>query len=172
MSFTAWLKAQYDEKGPVLWLAFLLEVIGAVILMILMLITCVDVVGRYFFNLPIPGAIELTQFALAILVFTAMPVVTWRGGHIVVDLLDRVLSPAVLKLLAFISTLVIATSFYFLGKRIFELAARSIRRGETTEFLNIPSGYLVQYIAVMSWATAAVMITYGLYRVLRQDKAN
>ncbi|EXJ12557.1 hypothetical protein [Nitrincola nitratireducens] len=50
MSFVAWLKAHYDEKGPIRWLAFLLELIAAVMLMVLMLITCVDVVGRYVFN--------------------------------------------------------------------------------------------------------------------------
>ncbi len=172
MSFTAWLKAQYDEKGPVRWLAFLLELIGALMLMILMLITCVDVVGRYLFNFPIPGAIELTQFTLAILVFGVMPVVTWRGGHVVVDLLDNILSPMILKTLAIFSTLVISVSFYFIGNRIYALAERSIRRGETTEFLNIPSGYLVQYIAVMSWITALGMITYGLYRLIWQDKSN
>lgn len=172
MSFTAWLKAQYDEKGPARWLAFLLELIAAVMLMALMLVTCIDVIGRYAFNNPIPGAIELTQMSMAILVFAVMPVVTWRGGHIVVDLLDSYLSPIVLKTLALLSALVVSISFYFVGMRIFELGARSIRRGEVTEFLGIPSGYLVQYIAIMSWVTAAGMITYGVYRILFQDKSN
>lgn len=172
MSFTAWLKAQYDEKGPVRWLAFLLELIAAIMLMALMLVTCIDVIGRYVFNNPIPGAIELTQISMAILVFAVMPVVTWRGGHIVVDLLDSYLSPIVLKTLALLSALVVSISFYFVGMRIFELGTRSIRRGEVTEFLGIPSGYLVQYIAIMSWVTAAGIITYGVYRILFQDKSN
>ncbi len=172
MSFTAWLKTQYDEKGPARWLAFLLELIAAVMLMALMLVTCIDVVGRYVFNNPIPGAIELTQISMAILVFAVMPVVTWRGGHIVVDLLDSYLNPLVLKVLALLSAIIISISFYFIGMRIFELGARSIRRGEVTEFLGIPSGYLVQYIAIMSWVTAAGMITYGVYRILFQDKSN
>lgn len=172
MSFTAWLKAQYDEKGPARWLAFLLELIAAVMLMALMLVTCIDVIGRYVFNNPVPGAIELTQMSMAILVFAVMPVVTWRGGHIVVDLLDSYLNPLVLKALSLFAALTISVSFYFLGKRIFELGARSIRRGEVTEFLGISSGYLVQYIAIMSWITAAGMITYGVYRILFQDKSN
>ncbi|WP_114417171.1 TRAP transporter small permease [Marinospirillum perlucidum] len=169
MSFVAWLKAHYDEKGPARWLAFLLELIAAVMLMGLMLLTCIDVAGRYLFNNPVPGAIELTQIGLAIMVFAAMPVVTWRGGHIVVDLLDRYLPTGLVKFLSLVAALVMSVSFYFLGTRIYELGERSIRRGEVTEFLGISSGYVVQYIALMSWATAAGMITYGIYRILFQD---
>lgn len=170
MSFTAWLKTQYDEKGPVKWLAFLLELFAGVMLMILMLITCVDVVGRYVFNYPLPGAIELTQFGMAMLVFAIMPVITWRGGHIVVDLLDRYLSNLVLKVLGLISAVVIAVSFYYIGVRIYQLGSRSIRRGEVTEFLGISTGYLELYIAVMCWFTAIGVITYGVYRILQANK--
>lgn len=170
MSFTAWLKAQYDEKGPVKWLAFLLEAFAGVMLMALMLITCVDVVGRYVFNNPIPGAIELTQFGMAMLVFAIMPVVTWRGGHIVVDLLDRYLSSKVLKALGLLSVVTIAVSFYFIGVRIYQLGSRSIRRGEVTEFLGISTGYLELYIAIMCWFTAIGIITYGTYRIIKANK--
>jgi TRAP-type C4-dicarboxylate transport system permease small subunit len=131
-----------------------------------MLTTCLDVAGRYLFNSPLPGATELTRLGLALMVFAAMPVITYRGGHIVVDLLDHVLGPMVLKILGLISALLISSSMYFLGVRIFELGERSIRRGVVTEFLGLPSGYIAEYIAIMSWLTAAAMITLGVYRVL------
>jgi|AntRauTorcE11897_2_1112592.scaffolds.fasta_scaffold02133_6 TRAP-type C4-dicarboxylate transport system permease small subunit len=171
MSFVTWLKGHYDEKGPARWLAFLLELLAVVMLMALMLLTCVDVAGRYLFNNPVPGAIELTRQGLAIMVFAAMPVVTWRGGHVVVDLLDRFLPSGLLKGLSLLAALVISIAFYFLGSRIYELGERSIMRGEVTEFLGIPSGYIVLYIAVMSWITALGMLTYGIYRIFFQDQA-
>ncbi|GAA0791845.1 TRAP transporter small permease [Marinobacterium sediminicola] len=171
MSFAAWLKAHYDEKGPARWLAFFLEVVSALVLFSLMALTCVDVIGRYLFNSPLHGGTELTEIGLAVMVFAAMPVVTWRGGHIVVDLLDRFLGSRVVKVLALLAALVMSSSLYFLALRIFELGERSIRRGVVTEFLAMPSGYVVQYIAIMSWATAFGMITYGVYRILFQNKA-
>jgi TRAP-type C4-dicarboxylate transport system permease small subunit len=131
-----------------------------------MLTTCLDVAGRYLFNSSLPGATEPTRLGLALMVFAAMLVVTYRGGHIVVDLLDQVLGPMVLKILGLISALLISSSMYFLGVRIFELGERSIRRGVVTEFLGLPSGYITEYIAIMSWLTAAAMITLGVYRVL------
>ena len=171
MSFGAWLKAHYDEKGPARWLAFCLEVVSASVLFILMALTCVDVLGRYLFNSPIHGGTEMTEIGLAVMVFAAMPVITWRGGHIVVDLLDRFLGAKIVKVLALLAALVMSSSLYFLALRIFELGERSIRRGVVTEFLGMPSGYVVQYIAIMSWATALGMITYGVYRILFQNKA-
>lgn len=170
MSFGAWIKAHYDEKGPAIWLAFFLEAVSALVLFGLMALTCVDVVGRYLFNSPLHGGTELTEIGLAVMIFAAMPVVTWRGGHIVVDLLDRFLGGRIVKALSLFAALVMSTCLYFLAVRIFELGSRSIRRGVVTEFLAMPTGYIVQYIAIMSWATAFGMITYGVYRILFQDK--
>jgi len=169
MSFSAWMKEHYDEKGPVRWLAFFLESVSSVVLFILMTLTCVDVVGRYLFNSPLHGGTELTEIGLAVMVFAAMPVVTWRGGHIVVDLLDRFLGSKLVKVLSVLAAVVISSSLYFLAWRILELGERSIKRGVVTEFLGMPSGYVVMYIAIMSWATALGMITYGVYRILFQN---
>ncbi|MBY4678140.1 TRAP transporter small permease [Marinobacterium arenosum] len=166
MAFSAWLTAHYEEKGPVKWLAFSLELVAAVTLFLLMLLTCADVIGRYFFDNSVDGTTELTEIGIAILIFAEMPVITWRGGHVVVDVLDRMLGSTMLKVLGLLSAFLISTSLYFLAVRIYELAERSLRREEVTEYLLIPVGLVVQYIAVMSWITAGAMITYGVYRLL------
>ncbi|MDO6562470.1 TRAP transporter small permease [Amphritea sp. 1_MG-2023] len=166
MTFSAWLTAHYEEKGPVIWLAFFLELIAAVTLFLLMLLTCADVFGRYFFANSVDGTTELTEMAIAILVFAEMPVITWRGGHVVVDILDRVMGSSLIKVLGLFAAFLMSTSLYFLAVRIFQLAERSLRREEVTEYLQFPIGYVVQYIAIMSWITAALMISYGVYRLL------
>lgn len=103
---------------------------------------------------------------IAILVFAEMPVITWRAGHVVVDILDRWMSNSLIKALGLLSAFLIASSLYFLADRIYYLAARALRREEVTEYLQIPVGHIVEYIAIMSWITAAAMITYGVYRLL------
>lgn len=166
MALHAWLTTHYEERGPVIWLAFFLEMIAALTLFFLMVLTCVDVVGRYFFGDSVNGATELTEIGIAILVFAEMPIITWRGGHVVVDVLDRIFGSIIIKVLGILSAFLISTSLYFLAIRIFELAERSLRREEVTEYLQIPVGYSVEYIAVMSWVTALAMITYGIYRII------
>lgn len=162
MAFIAWMNQQYEEKGPIKWLAFFFELIAVVVLFALMVLTCIDVVGRYLLSNPVKGATELTEMGLAIVVFSAMPVITWRGGHIVVDLLDSFLPNVVIKVLVWVSTLLISVSLYFAAIRIFEIGARSLKRGITTEFLDIPVGVVVQYIAILSWVTAAGLIICSL----------
>ena len=170
MAFSAWLTAHYEEKGPVRWLAFALELVAAVTLFLLMFLTCADVVGRYFFGNSVDGKMGLTEIGIAILVFAEMPIITWRGGHVVVDILDKMWGSVAVKVLGLLSALLMSSAMYFLGVRIFELAERSLRRDEITELLEIPVGYIVQYIAVMSWATAALMITYGIYHQVIQNR--
>jgi len=169
MSLRTWVASRYEEEGVVAWIAFLLEAIAVVILFSLMVMTCLDVGGRYLFNNAIDGSIELTRTGLAILVFAAMPVITWRGAHIVVDLIDGFLSHKIIKYLTLFSAVLISSSLYFVAVRIFELAERSLRRGVVTEYLEMPEGYVIYYIAIMSWVTCATMITYGVYRIWKEQ---
>src|SRR3546814_20860011 len=60
---------------------------AATILFCLMVCTFVDVVGRYVFISPLPGALELTEIMMASLIFTILPVVSARSDHITVDML-------------------------------------------------------------------------------------
>lgn len=169
MSIKKWIDERYPEPNVYRWVGFILEAISASVLFFLMILTCVDVTGRYLFNNSVNGVFELTQTGLAILVFAQMPLITWRGNHVVVDLLDNFLGSRIVKVLGIFSVFIVSTAFYFLAHRIHELAARSLRRGEVSEYLKIPTGYLMEYIAIMSWLTAACMLTYGAYRVIKGD---
>lgn len=163
MSLSTWLSTYYEEKGLVKWLAFFLEIIAAITLLILMLLTCTDVLGRYLFDNSLDAASELTEVCIAILVFAEMPIITWRGGHVVVDILDRFIGKRIIKILGLLSIFIMSTSLYYVAHRIFYIGSRSIRRGEESEYLTIPVGHVVQYIAIMSWVTAGAVITYGIY---------
>ncbi|MGB1239973.1 MAG: TRAP transporter small permease, partial [Pseudomonadales bacterium] len=123
MPFTTWLGQHYPERGPVKHLALLLEAVAAITLLLLMLLTCADVAGRYFFDNSIDGTTELTEIAIAIIIFAELPVITWRGGHVVVDMLDGMWGAKAIKVLCLFSAVIISATLYFLGARIFQLAA-------------------------------------------------
>jgi TRAP-type C4-dicarboxylate transport system permease small subunit len=53
--------------------------------------------------------------------YPVMPVLTWRGGHVVVDMLDNFLGRTIIKVLGVFSILVMSGSFYYLAVRIFIL---------------------------------------------------
>ena len=59
----------------------------------MVLVTCFDVIGRYFFAAPLLGAHEMITLAMGIMIYLGMPLVTASREHLVVDLAGSVLSP-------------------------------------------------------------------------------
>lgn len=158
------------EKGPARWLAFLLNLIASVTLFSLMVITCIDVFGRYVFNQPMSGSIELTEMGLGILVFSVFPVNAWRNEHIVVDMLDSFTPPIVHLIRTLLLNVIAAIALYFLGQRIIILGNRSLGYGEESEYLAIPLGWTMNFIGAMCWLSAITLLTLGILRALEYHR--
>jgi TRAP-type C4-dicarboxylate transport system permease small subunit len=90
-----------------------LALIGGGVLLLLMFYTVLDVVLRYVFNAPFSGSLELTEFAMSMIVFLAIAYCGWTGGHVAVDILERPLDDPRLQfvpvLLSFVSAVLFAT---------------------------------------------------------------
>jgi TRAP-type C4-dicarboxylate transport system permease small subunit len=59
---------------------------GSIALALLMFLTVLDVVGRYFFNRPVPGTFELTEMFMVLIVFLALGLAQHHNEHISLDL--------------------------------------------------------------------------------------
>ena len=64
--------------------------IACFILLWLVGLTCVDVVGRYFFRAPVTGATELVQISMAGIIFFSLPAMFLRDDQVIVDLFSFV----------------------------------------------------------------------------------
>jgi len=64
----------------------MLSYIGAFALLMMMLLTTVDVIGRHFFQRPILGVFELTEFMVLILIFSFIGYAQSHKSHVSVDL--------------------------------------------------------------------------------------
>ncbi len=78
-------------------LQVLFGLVAATALFAMMALTFADVVGRKFFDHSLPGAVELTEIFMMLMIFFALPLASIAGEHIVFDLLDRVLPARVLQ---------------------------------------------------------------------------
>ncbi|NNE24806.1 MAG: TRAP transporter small permease [Rhizobiales bacterium] len=144
------------------WLAFLPSVVAATSLFALMVMTFFDVILRSVFNDPVESATEMTRLFMAIMVFSALPVISWRGEHIVVDLLDPLFSARVGRIRDAIVNLVCGIVLAWPALRVWQLAGRAREYGDVTEYLNIPQFYIAYFIAVATFATALVLFARGL----------
>ena len=133
-----------------------LGVTSAVVLFAMMLITAVDVAGRYLFNKPIAGGFELTEILLAALIYCGLPLVSARREHIVIDTFDPMFSKAVKRGLDMIAEVVCAVALAGVGWVIFLRANRVAEYGDTTSVLKLPLAPVVYLMAVMITVAAVI----------------
>ena len=140
--------------------------VSCIALFFLMMMTFCDVVLRSTINAPIEAATELTRMSMAVVVFSVMPVMSFRGGHIGVDLLDGVFERMnLVRWRDALVSLVCGVMLYWPASRVVVLAKRAQSYGDTTEYLNWPVFYLSWFIAIMTFATMAALILRGLILV-------
>ena len=84
---------------------------AGVVLFALMLYTVLDVVLRYGFNKPFSSSLEVTEFAMAVIVFFGLAYCGWTGGHVAVDILERPLDDPLLRFVPVILTFISAILF-------------------------------------------------------------
>jgi len=97
----------------------LLGAIAGALLFCMMSITFVDVVLRYIFNAPLRGSFEVTELMLVVLIFAALPLVSRREEHVVMDFLDRFLPVAIYRALRALEHIVSAAVMTGMGWRLF-----------------------------------------------------
>ena len=127
----------------------ILGVVAATVLFLMMVITAIDVVGRYFFNKPLAGGFEITEMGLAVLIYCALPLVSARREHIVIDTLDVFMSKAVKTFLDRLSDSICFLALSGVGYLLFRRAERVAEYGDTTNVLLIPLAPVVYTMSVM-----------------------
>lgn len=132
---------------------------SAIALFTIMWLTLIDVTGRKFFDHSLPGGLELTEILMVIVIFGALPLVSWRGEHVVFDSLDH-LMPAWLKdlqnrLVELISALTFAGLAWLMTQR----AERFTEYGDTTVYLQVS-------IAPVAWLMAVLLLLTALVHLL------
>ncbi|MCB2018607.1 MAG: TRAP transporter small permease [Hydrogenophaga sp.] len=130
-----------------------------VMLSAMVALTFADVVGRRLFNTPVFGANDITEHLMALIIFSGLPLLTARRGHLSIDLLDHwLLQPkwrawhkGVDVLIASVLTLIAWEYFKAIGE------AREIN--EVSPALTIPRAWMYTYIA----GTTAIAALLALF---------
>ncbi len=143
--------------------------LASIILFLMMALTFADVVMRSALNAPIEASTELTRIAMAVIVFTVLPIVSWRGEHISVDLLDRFFNPLMTRIRDALVAIVCGAILFWPAQRVVVLAERAASYGDVTEYLGIPQSYIAWMIAVMTFITATALVARGIVILVAPD---
>ena len=151
-----------QERPPLAWfdraVVPALVWLAAALMLALMLVTCVDVIGRYFLNKPLWGGFELTELLLAALIFAGLPLVTLRGEHVMVDLLDPVTPDWLFRIQHALASLIGTACTGYLAWCLWLRAIALDRAGETTSQLQFKIAWLAYAMALLMALTAAALI--------------
>lgn len=138
---------------------------GAVLLGLLGLVLF-DVVMRYALRLPFLGAYEMTELAMVLIVFLALPYCAATGGHVAVDLLSPVLDRPGLRWLAAVTHLAGAVLMAVIAWQATLYAIVSGQRGEATNMMRIPK-LPFELVTAACAALFALVLLVQAWRALR-----
>jgi TRAP-type C4-dicarboxylate transport system permease small subunit len=139
-----------------------LGVAASAILFGMMLLTFVDVVGRYLLNRPVRGGFEITELALLVLIFAGLPLVSRADEHVTMDFIDRLLGPRARDLLARAVHGACVAIMFLLTWLMWLKADRIWAYRDATDVLRIVYGPFVYFMAVMIALTGLI----HLYKML------
>lgn len=127
-----------------------LEVFSSIVLAVMMLLTFVDVVGRYLFGAPIFGASEMISTMLALVIFAGLGIANARDKHIVVALFDtqvRALSPRVYDIAVQGLSLVVMCLIVFV---LFDAASHAAEVNSRTIVLEWSLAWIFGIVAALA----------------------
>jgi len=152
-----------EGKGRlVLWLGKLsswtLAAVSCAFLFGMMLLTFVDVIGRYVFTSPLPAAYEIISFMMPVLIFCALPLISRSENHVTIDLLDGIVPRAIKRPQAILVNAVGAVVVAFIGWRLYVLSGDQTLNFDVSSTLYMPLAPFSLFMSVMSFVTAVALV--------------
>jgi TRAP-type C4-dicarboxylate transport system permease small subunit len=147
----------------------LLCFIAGIALLWMMVQVTLDSIMRYVFNSPLHGTVELiSAYHMMIVVFFSLAYVTRRGGHIVVTMFTRSLSPRVIDgLERAVNVLTIAVLVAMIWMTAREAVFRTIERESWDAGNVLVSVWPSRWVAPIGCAVMALWLTVDTLRQRR-----
>ncbi|CAM4145978.1 TRAP transporter small permease [Bordetella tumulicola] len=113
------------------------------------LLTVIDATGRYLFNRPILGSVELVELMMIAVIFSGIPLMTRARGHITVDGFSHLFSARAVRLQDRFGALLAGVVSGFLAWVTWSKADSTADYGDITAMLGIPLAPFVYAMAVL-----------------------
>ena len=152
-----------DAAGHMALPVHILTVVAAGFMLAIAVVTFVDVTGRYIFNSPIRGGVEIIEFLLGLLIFSALPLVVAKNAHITVELFDGFMSDTFKRVRSAVVLVANAAVIAFITERMWSTGLEMVEYEEISLHLELPTAPLLFTLAALS----AVSILVQLYMAFR-----
>jgi TRAP-type C4-dicarboxylate transport system permease small subunit len=134
--------------GPLHLIRRLVSAVAATGLALLMFLIAVDVIGRYFFNYPVPGGYELTEYLMAIFVPLSIAICADHRTHVGVDMVVEKFSSKTQAKVDAVTLLITVALAAIMAWQCCVAVPESYTSGLKTAVLQIPVFPSVLFVAI------------------------
>lgn len=142
-------------------LVYALEIVAALGIITMMLLTCAEVVLRLF-RIPVTGVVDVVCVAAAVTAAAAIPYTTACKGHVAIEYFFQKLSRRGRIIVDTFIRVCIVLLFGFLAVRFVAYGMSLKAKGQVTPTLQIPE-YWVPYVLAASCAVVCLVTVYHLF---------
>ena len=135
-----------------------LTVIAATALILMMFLTAADVAGRFFFNSPISGAMELVEYLMAIIVPFSVAYCALKKSHVAVDLIVDHFPKSLQRICHFFVTIPAIGFILLISWQNYLSIFETYDSKMTSAVLLIPAYPFIIPIVIGTFVFAAIMV--------------
>jgi len=143
----------------------LLRDIGGITLFILVIMTAIDVGGRYLFSKPLPATYELTQLMFCLVIFSGMSWLAIQKGHIKINLFLKKLPLNIREILDFITGLLSLIICIIISWQAVEQAITILHDNAKTFIWRIPL-FPFEFLIALTMALFAIILLGNIIKSL------
>jgi TRAP-type C4-dicarboxylate transport system permease small subunit len=143
------------------------EWIGVMGIMVMVLITCADVVGAKLFLLPVPGAVEIVSLVQVAAIVFAIAATQRHGGHISVEMFVDTFHPRLRSVVKTLTSLLGLVLFVLLIYEGVGLGNSYLEAGEVTATIQVPI-YPFAYAFSIALLPIAMMMLVDFIGALKE----
>ena len=158
-----------EVKKGIRHINYVVCAIGMAMIIPLMLLTFADVMLRGFFNKPIPGTFEISQYMLAVFILLGAAYTQQVKGHVGVDFVTSRLSPRLRAVCEIITTLL---SLFIIAIVVWQGWVEGITEKAVSDQLRIPQYPFRVLVAVggfLLWLELLIDL-FGSFGKLRRNE--
>ena len=137
--------------------------VSALNLFMMMALTAIAVISRYFFNQPIPGDTELVEFMMAIFVPLSVAICAAKHQHIAVDMFVEKMPKRPQAIFGIVSSLLIMAFYGLVAWENAGFLFEEAKTKTTTAVLLIPTYPFIAPLIIMGGVVVVVMLHQLIY---------
>ena len=164
-------KTEKGVQNGIIWASRVMLYAGCALLTIIMLLTTVDVLGRYLFNSPIEGTYELVGFFLVLVLASGLAHCQLEKGNVRVKIIYDIQSEKIRNAFDILAWVIGGICSLLICWQLFVIGRQYILRvhGGLTETLLIPFApfYIIEGLG---FAFLTFIFAFDIYAIATKDR--